>query len=275
MVARLVDVVLPSGTLQTKGENRNMVVWTTTNFCCAVFLLLAALFAAKIVIIVVGIVSALVVMVLSAVYTKRAIDRRLAHVHVHEEVQVEEQHLLLGSRQASTSSGVVVSVETPVVVAAGSSGARHLGHRTADDVDGAADSGSTMFRWWSKLLGGAFSGDNATSAANRTAEYSRHGASDAAAEEGNQHHQPVGGRLEHLLGINGATNAASSVGCRTSCAVPIDPSCNAAVVPNGSPAGDVTGSSLTRGAVGHPSEQQEGGVQRRHSKPDLRSLHLC
>jgi hypothetical protein len=36
-------------------------------------------------------VSALVVVVLSAVYTKRAIDRRLAHVHVYEETQVRGQ----------------------------------------------------------------------------------------------------------------------------------------------------------------------------------------
>jgi len=46
---------------------------------------------ARIAIIVCACVSALVVVVLSAVYTKRAIDRRLSHVHVHEESQVRVQ----------------------------------------------------------------------------------------------------------------------------------------------------------------------------------------
>lgn len=85
--------------------------------------------------------SALVVVVLSAVYTKRAIDRRLASVHVEEEVQVEEQHYLLGSSSSSHGEeesqagvpaggegcagrahrGVMVSVETPVLVRRASS----------------------------------------------------------------------------------------------------------------------------------------------------------
>jgi hypothetical protein len=68
-------------------------------------------------------VSALAVAVLSGVYTKRAIDKRLAQVHVHEEVEVEEQHFLLGSSAAAAAAeggddmdvmrGIVVSVEAP------------------------------------------------------------------------------------------------------------------------------------------------------------------
>jgi hypothetical protein len=79
--------------------------------------------AAKIAIIVTGAVSALAVVVLSGVYTKRAIDKRLAQVHVHEEVEVEEQHFLLGSSGGATAAadgndvgvmqGVIVSVEAP------------------------------------------------------------------------------------------------------------------------------------------------------------------
>lgn len=81
--------------------------------------------------------SALIVVVLSAVYTKRAIDRRLASVHVEEEVVVDEQHFLLGASSSShddeetalTASGagapagehgsrhgVMISVETPMLV---------------------------------------------------------------------------------------------------------------------------------------------------------------
>lgn len=73
--------------------------------------------AAKIAIIVVGAVTAVVVVVLSAVYTKRAIDRRLAQLQVHEEVRVEEQHFLLGEAEGGTAGphGVVVSVETPLL----------------------------------------------------------------------------------------------------------------------------------------------------------------
>ena len=95
-------------------------------------------FAAKIAVIVICAVSALIVVVLSAVYTKRAIDRRLASVGVQEEVQVEEQHYLLGSEEpsgfggglavapaghddSSTHRGVMVSVETPVLVRRSSS----------------------------------------------------------------------------------------------------------------------------------------------------------
>ncbi|KAF6253530.1 snare associated Golgi protein-domain-containing protein [Scenedesmus sp. NREL 46B-D3] len=81
--------------------------------------------AAKVAIIVTGSVSALAVVVLSGVYTKRAIDKRLAQVHVHEEVEVEEQHFLLGSGGGSAAAAaadgeggeamqrVVVSVEAP------------------------------------------------------------------------------------------------------------------------------------------------------------------
>jgi hypothetical protein len=86
---------------------------------------LQTVFAAKIAIIVTGAVSALAVVVLSGVYTKRAIDKRLAQVHVHEEVAVEEQHYLLGGSGSSGGGaaaadeevegmrGVVVSVEAP------------------------------------------------------------------------------------------------------------------------------------------------------------------
>jgi hypothetical protein len=98
--------------------------------------------AAKIAVIVICAVSALIVVVLSAVYTKRAIDRRLASVHLEEEVHVEEQHYLLGSGsnhgdeetprfgapvvgapagEASTHRGVMISVETPMLVRRSSS----------------------------------------------------------------------------------------------------------------------------------------------------------
>jgi hypothetical protein len=104
--------------------------------------------AAKIALIVICAVTALIVVVLSAVYTKRAIDKRLASVHVEEEVHVEEQHhhYLLGSGSQSGDGdleeelgprsgpaaagegdglhgsgsnarrGVLVSVETPMLV---------------------------------------------------------------------------------------------------------------------------------------------------------------
>jgi hypothetical protein len=86
---------------------------------------LLLLSTAKIAIIATGAVSALAVVVLSGVYTKRAIDKRLAQVHVHEEVEVEEQHFLLGSSGGAAAAtegddneggvmrGVVVSVEAP------------------------------------------------------------------------------------------------------------------------------------------------------------------
>jgi hypothetical protein len=100
--------------------------------------------AAKIAVIVICAVSALIVVVLSAVYTKRAIDRRLASVHLEEEVHVEEQHYLLGSgsnygdeetppfgapvpgapageSESSTHRGVMISVETPMLVRRSSS----------------------------------------------------------------------------------------------------------------------------------------------------------
>lgn len=100
--------------------------------------------AAKIAVIVICAVSALIVVVLSAVYTKRAIDRRLASVHLEEEVHVEERHYLLGSgsnhgdeeaprfgaavatapageSEASTHRGVMISVETPMLVRRSSS----------------------------------------------------------------------------------------------------------------------------------------------------------
>jgi hypothetical protein len=101
-------------------------------FCCRSRL------AAKIAVIVICAVSALIVVVLSAVYTKRAIDRRLASVHIEEEVVVDEQHFLLGASgsshddeetalTASTAAGapagehgsrhgVMISVETPMLV---------------------------------------------------------------------------------------------------------------------------------------------------------------
>lgn len=101
--------------------------------------------AAKIAVIVICAVSALVVVVLSAVYTKRAIDRRLASVHVEEEVHVDEQHYLLGAGssqedeesqrlgsaavagapagegEASAHRAVMISVETPMLVRRSSS----------------------------------------------------------------------------------------------------------------------------------------------------------
>lgn len=94
-------------------------------FCLCLFLPLVA----RIAVIVICAVSALIVVVLSAVYTKRAIDRRLANVHVEEEVQVEEQHYLLGASSSreiddeearladsSAQRGVMISVETPRLI---------------------------------------------------------------------------------------------------------------------------------------------------------------
>jgi hypothetical protein len=87
--------------------------------------------AAKIAIIVVCAVSALIVVVLSAVYTKRAIDKRLASVHIEEEVQVEEQHqhYLLGSGSQSgdgdTDEELGARSGPPAVAAAGGEDGLH------------------------------------------------------------------------------------------------------------------------------------------------------
>lgn len=126
---------------------------TLSLFVCAAPALLSCvaplphLLAAKIAVIVICAVSALIVVVLSAVYTKRAIDKRLASVHVEETVQVQEQHtFLLGGRSSTASHddeeaaagsahgngvstggqapageggvrhGVMISVETPMLV---------------------------------------------------------------------------------------------------------------------------------------------------------------
>lgn len=105
--------------------------------CCR----LCCLIAAKIVIIVLCAVSALVVVVLSAVYTRRAIDRRLAHVHVHEEVRVEEQHVLLGAD--AMHRGVVVSVERPVVLAD-----RHSSSSSRDPEEWPSNSGGSSWAGW-------------------------------------------------------------------------------------------------------------------------------
>jgi hypothetical protein len=111
--------------LSVTPDQSCVLQWTCPNMlhllCTAALLL--SLPTAKIAIIVTGAVSALAVVVLSGVYTKRAIDKRLAQVHVHEEVEVEEQHFLLGSSGGAAAAaegddgevmrGVVVSVEAP------------------------------------------------------------------------------------------------------------------------------------------------------------------
>uniref|UniRef100_A0A383WAN4 VTT domain-containing protein n=1 Tax=Tetradesmus obliquus TaxID=3088 RepID=A0A383WAN4_TETOB len=125
--------------------------------------------AAKVAIIVTGAVSALAAVVLSGVYTKRAIDSRLAAVHVHEEVAVEEQHLLLGSSSSNGGGGadgtegdamrgVVVSVEAPryVVERSSSSSSREV----AGAVYGAGEGseGGAGRGWVSGVLGGTWLG---------------------------------------------------------------------------------------------------------------------
>lgn len=81
--------------------------------------------------------------VLSAVYTKRAIDKRLASVNVQEEVHVEEQHFLMepgggedGDEEAAGAAasssrapaGVVISVEAPRLIVRRSSSAGEMMH---------------------------------------------------------------------------------------------------------------------------------------------------
>jgi hypothetical protein len=70
-------------------------------------------------------VSALIVVVLSAVYTKRAIDRRLASVHVEEEVIVDEQHFLLGASSSSHDDEETALTASAAGAPAGESGSRH------------------------------------------------------------------------------------------------------------------------------------------------------
>jgi len=109
----------------------NTLYWLGFQTLCeltAFLLELVLPLAARIAIIVICAVSALIVVVLSAVYTKRAIDKRLANVHVEEEVQVEEQHYLLGASSSreiddeearladSSTQRVMISVETPRLI---------------------------------------------------------------------------------------------------------------------------------------------------------------
>eukprot|EP00882_Tetradesmus_deserticola_P017294 GHRQ01018524.1.p1 GENE.GHRQ01018524.1~~GHRQ01018524.1.p1 ORF type:complete len:383 (+),score=132.56 GHRQ01018524.1:91-1239(+) len=125
--------------------------------------------AAKVAIIVTGAVSALAAMVLSGVYTKRAIDKRLAQVHVHEEVAVEEQHLLLGRSSSVAADGgdedgeairaVVVSVEAPRYVVERSSSrgvADGVYAARVEDGEGAAGNGwgaGVFSGRWLRLFG--------------------------------------------------------------------------------------------------------------------------
>lgn len=142
-------------------------------------------------------------MVLSAVYTKRAIDRRLAHVHVHEEVRVEEQHFLLGGAQDTAQRGVLVSVETPVVVADGSSssGEAELGPEPGKNI------GANLQGWVSKLglRGWRWQRTRPIAGSSRS---STDGCSYSSVEDGEQR-PPASGGINvagQQFGVNGAAS---------------------------------------------------------------------
>jgi hypothetical protein len=111
-------------------------------------------------------VSALAVVVLSGVYTKRAIDKRLAQVHVHEEVEVEEQHFLLGSGSSSGGGAaadgeerevmrqVVVSVEAPQYVVERSSAVSSREVAAAAYGEGRSNAEGAAKGWVSGVFGG-------------------------------------------------------------------------------------------------------------------------
>eukprot|EP00878_Enallax_costatus_P004668 GHUV01004916.1.p1 GENE.GHUV01004916.1~~GHUV01004916.1.p1 ORF type:complete len:449 (+),score=138.08 GHUV01004916.1:667-2013(+) len=217
--------------------------------------------AAKIVIIVLCAVSALVVVVASAVYTKRAIDRRLAHVHVHEEVRVEEQHFLLGGVQDTAQRGVMVSVETPVVVADGSGTSREaeFGPGPGSGI-GASLKGwvSTLgLRGWSWQRTNPAAGSNRSSSDGCRYSNVEDGEDQALVSGGNAAVVPGGNAAGQQPALNGVASAGTDrQGTPT-----------AGAAAQRSSSGGVSG--VVRGIAPHGSDHRGSRQHRKASKSDL------